>query len=494
MTIEPIPLRGEATVSAPFPIDATGATLAGAIRAIMHRVQVPDAIAAHSVLAAVSVAIQAHVLMELPTREVKPPSLFFATVADSGDRKTTSDNIAIQPIKDYELELNEEYQTQKQVYNALHAIWKGDAAQLAKDNKGRDAATVAAAVADMGNPPTEPPRPAILVPPGSTQGVIDMLEKGRPSIGLFINEGGSWLGSWGMSDENRTATISAYSEMWDGQPIKTLTKGEGFRFMPNRAFSFHVMFQPVYVQQMFGDAEMRGQGFLSRVLAAQPTSLAGTRLRDVNAVEPPEVEQAILTYHERLARVVRAALPIDPTYPQNGLTGRRSVGFNPDAAALFWAFYNHIETQQSPGGTLAGIRGFAGKSTEMAARLAVIIHVFQDGMNAGPVSAPAMARGIELMNFYIGEALRLADTAPADEKADNAQVLSDWLRDKWDAPEIGFRNIRQSGPGKLRKLPPDDLREICALLVRNDHLTVIGTGATVQGKHCKEAWKINVRA
>lgn len=491
LRIQPVALRGERPDAQPYPIDALGDCMARATRAIMERVQVPDALAAHSVLAAVSLAVQGHAVVRLPTHQVRPCSLFLATIADSGDRKTSADQIALAPIAEYERELAKDNVMERQAYATRYAVWKSAKDAIAKDGKGKEFAQIDAEVERLGPPPAEPPLPVIVVPPGSTQGIISVLEKGRPSIGLFINEGGSWLGSWGMQDENRTASISAYSEMWDGQPVKTLTKGDGLRYLPDRAFSFHVMFQRIYIEKLFGDVEMREQGFLSRILAAQPKSLAGSRMHDADAVEPEHVAQDLEGYHEHLARIIRAPLPVDVEHP-NGLEHRKVLTFDGGAERLFWQFYNHVERQQGDGAELSDVRGFAGKATEQVGRVAAIIHVFENGLRDLTITVEAVSRAIDLLNFYIGEAQRLAHTKPADTAIVEAEALSAWLAEKRPGQEIGLRVIQQGAPRAVRSLGAERLRELCAVLVRHDHLTPIQGGATIDGQHCRDAWRVNV--
>lgn len=491
LAVQPVALRGERPDAAPYPLDALGVAMASAARAIMARVQVPDALAAHSVLAAVSLAVQGHAVVRLPTRQVRPCSLFLATVADSGDRKTSADQIALAPIADFERELSKAHVMEKQAHATRFAVWKAAKDAIAKDGKGKDFARIDEEVERLGPPPAEPALPVIVVPPGTTHGIISVLEKGRPSIGLFINEGGSWLGSWGMQDENRTASISAYSEMWDGQPVKTLTKGEGLRYLPDRAFSFHVMFQRIYIDKLFGDVEMREQGFLSRILAAQPKSLAGTRLHDAGAVEPEHVAEDLAAYHEKLSRIIRAPLPTDLEHP-NGLEHRKELTFSPEAERLFWQFYNHVETHQGKGGELSDIRGFAGKATEQVGRLAAIIHVFENGLRDLTISHEQVISAVTLLNFYIGEAQRLAHGEASDPNIIAAEALSNWLAEKRPGQEIGLRIIQQGGPRSIRTLKAERLRELCAILVRHDHLTPIQGGATIDGQHCRDAWRVNV--
>lgn len=489
--VQPVPLRAERDEAAPYPIDALGEGMARAVRAIMARVQVPDSLAAHSVLAAVSLAVQGHAQVRLPTQQTRPTSLFLATIADSGDRKTSADQLALAPIADLERELAKQHAMERQAHATHFSVWKTAKDAIAKGGASKDRAAIDAEVERLGPPPAEPPLPVIIVPPGSTQGIVSVLEKGRPSIGLFINEGGSWLGSWGMQDENRTASISAYSEMWDGQPVKTLTKGDGLRYLPDRAFAFHVMFQRHYTDKLFGDAEMREQGFLSRILAAQPRSLAGTRLRDLDAVEPAHVADDLAAYHEQLARIIRATLPVDLVDP-NGLAHRKVLTFDADAARRFWTFYNHVERQQGEGEDLADVRGFAGKAVEQVARLAAVLHVFERGLRDLTITAADVERAIVLMDFYIGEAQRLAHCPPADALTAQAEALSSWLAEKRAGTNVSVRAIRMGAPRPVRALGTPRLRQLVELLVSSDHLIPVSGGAVVDGAACREAWRVNV--
>ena len=100
---EPVPLFPPIPPSAPYPVDALGSLLAKAANAISNKIQVPVAMAAQSVLAAAALAAQAHCDVRLPFGQQRPLSLFFVTVAASGDRKSSADNEALRPIRRYEI-------------------------------------------------------------------------------------------------------------------------------------------------------------------------------------------------------------------------------------------------------------------------------------------------------------------------------------------------------------------------------------------------------
>jgi hypothetical protein len=96
----PRPLIRELPPADPFPIDALGDLLGPAARAIHERVRCPIAICGQSVIAAATLAAQAHADVQLPTDHVKPISNFFVTIAETGERKTAADSEALWPVRD----------------------------------------------------------------------------------------------------------------------------------------------------------------------------------------------------------------------------------------------------------------------------------------------------------------------------------------------------------------------------------------------------------
>lgn len=84
----PIPLFPPMPEAERFPIESLGPVLSSAAAAIARKVQVPEAIAAQSVLAVAALACQAHADVMLPYGQKRPLSLDFVTIAASGARKT----------------------------------------------------------------------------------------------------------------------------------------------------------------------------------------------------------------------------------------------------------------------------------------------------------------------------------------------------------------------------------------------------------------------
>src|ERR1700730_17255856 len=119
----PLPLFPPLAEAEPYPADALGKTLTRAATAIASKAQVPIAMAAQSVLAVASLAASSHADVQLPFGQVRPLSLFFATVAASGDRKSTADNEALWPVAKREKTLREAYADELKEWRIDFAAW-----------------------------------------------------------------------------------------------------------------------------------------------------------------------------------------------------------------------------------------------------------------------------------------------------------------------------------------------------------------------------------
>lgn len=488
---EILPLVGATSAPQPFPTEFLGTRLEAACRAIMAKAFVPASTAAQSLLSACSLALQAHFNVVLPTGQCRPISLYFVTIAKSGARKSTSDDMAMAEAAAFQQELHEAKVANEPAAAAAKAAWTIAKTDTIKAYKGRGQDALREALKELGPEPSPIPDSTVTTRVGTTQGLIRAFELGRPTLGLMSDEGGSWLGGYSMTDEQRLMTIATLSDLWDGKPIQKLTGGEGAVMLYGRRLTFHLMIQPILSGKLLGDAEMKGQGFLSRLLVTQPESLAGIRIVDPDAAPNPVHEQALADYHQRYGQIIRAALPID--LEKNRLSPR-ALGLTTEAQRMWWTFYNENERRVGPGGDLEEVEGFVGKLPELAARLAANLAAFEQGTQLSVINAESLARGIALAEYYLDEALRLFGIAPVDAILAHANNLSIWLSTKYDEPLICAAVIRQFGPSQFKKISSDQLGVVIGALIRHNHLSPpVPGGGIVKGAKRKIAWRVMVR-
>ncbi len=87
---EPQPLFKDVPPAEPFPMDTLG-MFSGAAKAIQRIIKAPDAICGQSILAGLSLAAQPHADISIDGRR-RPISCFFATVGETGERKSAVDS------------------------------------------------------------------------------------------------------------------------------------------------------------------------------------------------------------------------------------------------------------------------------------------------------------------------------------------------------------------------------------------------------------------
>jgi hypothetical protein len=107
------------------------------------------------------------------------------------------------------------------------------------------------------------------------------------------------------------------------------------------------------------------------------------------------------------------------------------------------------------------------------------------------VEARDMADAIELAQFYLSEASRLASAALVSTEIDRADALRKWLVESWAEAEVLVRDVVQFGPNPLRETPK--ARAALGILEKHGWLTPLEAGVVVRGSVRKEVWRI-VRA
>lgn len=437
----PIPLYPALPPAEPFPIQALGPLLSRTAAAISSKVQVPAAIAAQSVLAAAALAAQAHADVMLPYGQKRPLSLFFVTVAASGDRKSTADNEALWPVRKREKTLKEEFEAEHKEWTISTSAYNAEKKKIENDRK-MDFDARRHALTNLGPEPQRPLHPFLTAPEPTIEGLTKAWATAPAALGIFSAEGGQFIGGHGMSPDNRLKTAAAYSEIWDGHVIKRIRSSDGVSLLLGRRLSMHLMVQYEAASQFLADPLLRDQGLLSRVLVAAPQSVAGTRLYRET---PPEDEAAIRAYGARILSILEARWPL-ANGSQNELQPR-VLTMRADAKAIWSTFYDHIELQCGPDNDLHPIQDFAAKAAEHAARIAGVLTIVENH-EASEISLPAMESAIVLADWYVNETLRLQRVARTDSKLQVAQQLLEWLRERQQI--IGFREIVQFGPATTR--------------------------------------------
>jgi len=480
----PQPLVREVAPSAAYPAQALG-PLRPAVEAVQGLTQAPIAIPAQSALAVASLAVQGFADVET-LGGTRPTSLFALTVARSGERKSACDAPLIASLREHERREAKAYRENLREWENAYKLWEDAREKVfsdAKKAKGEKRTASEADLAALGQPPIAPVIPDRTVSEPTFEGLTRLFAHGQPSLGIFSDEGGQFLGGHAMNSENRQKTLAALNDCWQGNPIRRTRGGDGHLTLYGRRLAVHLMVQPGVARAFMADPLAADTGFLPRFLMCEPPSAIGTRMQ-ANARRD---DRALAGFAERLGRILESPLPMNPETRE---LEPRTLRLAPEARALLVGFSDTIEAAQAPGGDLAHITGTASKSAEQAARIAGVLTLWRD-LEATRVEARDMADAIELAQFYLSEASRLASAALVSTEIDRADALRKWLVESWAEAEVLVRDVVQFGPNPLRETPK--ARAALGILEKHGWLTPLEAGVVVRGSVRKEVWRI-VRA
>lgn len=474
---EPQPLVRQLPDGEPYPVDALG-PLQGAVETVQALTQAPVAIPAQSALSIAALAVQGFANVETLGGD-RPLSIYCLTIAESGERKTSCDERFMEPVRDFEKAEGRKYAKARQAWLNARDIWTANRLRIIR---GQQKGEIPKDALDkLGEEPKAPPSPERVVSEPTYEGLTRLFAEGQPSLGLFSDEGGQFLGGFAMGKDNRQKTLAAFNSLWGGGPIKRTRQGDGAYTLFGRRLSLHLMAQPVVTYELLSDPMARDSGFLPRCLICQPVSTIGTRLHRETVVDLAPLN----AFSRRLGDILNTGMAINP---ETGELCPRLLRLSEGARQLLIAYSDEVEQAQAIGGTLEPIRAFASKSAEQAARIAGVLALWQD-MGVTHLSMEIVRCGIRLARFYLSEALRLSGAAQVSEEVAQAEALREWMLSPshgkdWLVP----RDVIQRGPNRLRERPK--AMAAIDMLAETGWLIPFKAGTVLGGSSRKQAWRI----
>ena len=467
----PEPLRAETGETMLPPIDNLG-ELGEIIQAMATVSQVPVTLALQSFLATASLLAQGFVNVELDGR-TKPCSLNFITIAASGERKSSINDIALAPVLQKEKKRVDKYRVAIKIYE--YKLKQ----QGKSDSKGKN---------DKDNHNTKK-TPEVLIKPRNPQMVIEEptyealivhLSEDWPSVGVMTDEAGRLVGGHAMNKDNRLKTIAGLSGLWDGKKISRSRRNDGTMCLYDRRVSCHLMMQPRVADIFFGDELLHEQGFAARCLICAPPPLAGTRAYQ-------DQSKAYIQAKQRYETLLTPLLEKPPQYNVHGELQLRTLTVQSEAKTVWVDFYNEVEAQQNKGARYQDIKAFASKASEHALRLAGVLTLVDD-FNATTVTSRAMNSSIKLMRFYLEEHLKLVLSGTLNPDLLKAERVLEYLIEHHDEGLFSLVEIYKN----LSIIPNKNVAtRIVGILECHHHVVKYPTGHIIHGERRREVWQLH---
>jgi hypothetical protein len=501
-----IPTISELQDGEEFPVAALGPRLMMAARAAALQIQTPIGLAAMTVLAACGLMAQQHVDV-LVFESVRPVSLMALTVAASGERKTAIDDLLLKSVRLHERDEVIRLNAEKEKYRLLQQVFEAQVKAIARKTS-LDATAREQALTAIGQPPSSPPEPGVLIDDATIEGLYRQLKRGRVSQGLITAEGGLFIGGHAMKDDAVLRTLAGFSQIWDRGEFNIVRADvERSHHVWGRRFTVGLMAQPEVARRLTGNKLAKEQGTMSRLLVHWPKSAIGTRTHPPTHADETlydgiddivVIDAAIGSFHDTLMIGLAAPIKTD----ENGAIVCQCLVPDGEAMTELRAFGIVMEERML--NSEAG-RSFNNKAPEHALRLAAVLQTYDAIAEAQAVTLPEgieeaqavtlpegidavhMRRGIQLARFFAAEAERLMGHEEIDEDTAAAAKLETWLIEKGKTTTT-LAELGRFGPGGLRTVRK--LRPAIAVLIENGRLRVRAEGADFNGKHWRQAWNV----
>lgn len=465
----PLPVRGKYPT---YPLSALGPILGPAAERIAYFVQSPPALAGQSVLAATALITQSLYDVKWGNIGRCPTSLFCISIAESGDRKSAVDKLALKPIREFEHERNEASTAEWKEYRVQKEAWDAHKKAIEKESKSSDSgsfteadrARLAKALSELeSSRPRAPLRPNILFSEPTSEGIWRHFEEGLPSAGLFSDEGVGFFGGHGMAKENQGRMIAQLSHLWGGDTLTRTRAAQGESgVLFGRRLSTHLMMQPVVSNLVFSDPLFVVQGFIPRFLTSIDVSRAGTRfLSDRPIDESAYDDQNIQKYWAILAKMIQQPPHIDLS---TGALQMHTLEIQGGAFEAWRSAYDQIEKESAPNGRYAEIRAYASKSGENIARIAAVLSAIEGGFQ---ITATHVANAVTLMTYYLEVILVMTEASLDDQEGLDAEQLLQWIQA--NEAKVTAQDFKRL-PAKLRNAKT--ARRLLRLLVDYGYLKV----------------------
>lgn len=462
-----------------YPLDAFHHIVANAAFEVHQNVKGPDAMVGLSCLTAISLACMGLISVRLPTGQVRATLVNSLTVADSGERKTATDNVVMGPVfqrdelraKKYDEDLAD-YLAEKSVWDAVKAAYMRDIANSTR--KGESIDLLRDRLAKHVKAKPAKPRLRRLVRQDITgRAIIDAIEGEYELIALLSNEGDVILRS------NAMRQVGLLNMLWDAAPVIAFDRAQGSIIARHARGTVSLMVQEEVLKDYLEQRGkvVRGSGHWARYLVAWPTSTQGYRFMSFN--DP--VWEHLPKFQARMVELLNES----DRRREAGELEPEIIEFSDEARSEWIVTANRVEADLQPAQYLNDVKDFASKAMEITGRVAALFHKFS--AQEGKISVDTFKRAFAIVEWHLHEFKRIFSPQCAVSQIQiDAYALGDYLGRTYAAVgwSIAAKNdVLRNGP-----IRPKQRFEVAL-----KHLVAIGHVSEFRGGSGKKAaWQIQL--
>lgn len=436
---DPLPLIEPQEEAPLYPIDVLPSIIRNSILAYQKYGQQPTSLIAGGALANISLSCQTLANVARDHLLHSPISLYFITLGASGERKTASDKVFGQGIRQWQLETRERLMPEVAFSNIAYHAWSSERDGLLRKikkagNNGEPTKELQEQLHSLlMKEPSISLLPELFFEDTTQEAFTESLAHGWPSSSLWSDEGGIIVSNHGMQS-NATKFITTLNRLWDGNHFMTSRKTSKSFIVSHRRITVSLMLQPLLLKQLLERQEglTRQSGFLARTLITYPISSMGERYYK----KPPKSLESLDEFHQRIRECLDLTLGLD----KKGCHKIPTLVFSKQGKAKWVDFFNEAEKEIATAGKWRSIQDFVSKSAENVARLSALFHLFLG--KEGKIDVETTDQAIAIIKWHLEETKRMIDNSSGENHINDAKKLLNWFKSK-NLSEVTPRYFQQ---------------------------------------------------
>lgn len=413
-----------------------------------HRFQAPMPIVVSAMMTTLAVSMQEIIKVQMPNGVTKPVSLAIATIAESGDRKTSVHQEFMKPIYAMDQRAEIDFDKALKIFDAADNLYKINErilrAELVKAIR-HDTANQSTLSLQLQELILQKPQKPVLNSRCHSNTTIPALLMNMadcPRSKLFISsEAGGNVNNWKKED------IANLIQLIDGETIKVDRVTTGSFHIKGKKFSCSLSFQPSVYDEILSQKGtiLMDSGLLPRMLISASQSLQGYR---------SQMEHSHSVYmgafHERIEELLQHANELKPNH--TGIT----MLFDDQAARSWFEYAHHLEQSIAIDGPYRDVKYWTTRMSDNVARFAALIEFYRNGFfdeTTQYITLHSLQMAFVLGDFWLNEAKQLfGDGSGPEKQMALGRQLLEYLRRNYNPNCIWYtkKQIYTNGPRSLR--------------------------------------------
>ncbi|MEG4684786.1 YfjI family protein [Enterobacter cloacae] len=430
-----------------YPVEAFPSKLRDVIETLHEDTLIPIEMIGSTALAALSLALQPLLEVASPygNKKSEPCSLYFLTLAKSGEGKSPLRELLMAPFDEFASEMHEEYEKFLDVYKKDYAIWSSKEKALNRNyqkavkNGGEGDVEELLLREHQAAEPKKPRAFEMFYEDATPEGIIQGLSE-YPYAGVFADEAITFF--TGQLKNN----LGLLNKIWKNEPLSVSRKKEG-NIRLNACLTFLLMVQPEVFEEYL---ERHGKkaissGFLARFLFTETVSTIGQRRITLNQEKSRHALDALF-------EVIHKLLKAQKEHFYDTSKSKKALILTDDAKSLFAEKINQYQLHINQNQCWEHIPEFVSKAGSHAIRIAAMFEYDSDKN----ISEQSLKKAFTITEWYLNQAGKYFYKLSAQyQLQQDVYLLFDWIKNRFINPTGVMKTIHpQTGQAIDVKLQP----------------------------------------